>query len=233
MIEENNFETYLYINSKKFTIYLLDTTNLKNFYKNEINLNENSEIDYQKLNKFLDENIFKIEKLTNKFIENIFLIIEDYDELEINISLKKNNNNNVTNLKTLNQALIEVKDLFRENYQKKNIIHMLINNLKINNENYKIFKENLRSDYIYLEIKFITLSNRFIYNFDKILEKYQIKITKFISANYIKQILRDENAELSIRAHKVKNGINLNEIEIVPKTSKNKGFFEKFFQLFS
>ena len=29
------------------------------------------------------------------------------------------------------------------------------------------------------------------------------------------------------------NGINENEVKLIPKNTKNKGFFEKFFQLFS
>ena len=34
-------------------------------------------LDLNKLKKFLDDNIFKIEKLIGKFIKNIFLIIEN------------------------------------------------------------------------------------------------------------------------------------------------------------
>ena len=34
-------------------------------------------------------------------------------------------------------------------------------------------------------------------------------------------------------AHKMKNGMNNNEVQITSKSSKKLGFFEKFFQLFS
>ena len=34
-------------------------------------------------------------------------------------------------------------------------------------------------------------------------------------------------------AYKLKNGLNDNEVILIPKNVKNKGFFEKFFQLFS
>jgi hypothetical protein len=33
-------------------------------------------------------------------------------------------------------------------------------------------------------------------------------------------------------ANKLKNGLNKNEITLVSKNPENKGFFEKFFQLF-
>ena len=33
--------------------------------------------------------------------------------------------------------------------------------------------------------------------------------------------------------YKILNGSNLNEVQLIPKISKNRGIFEKFFQLFS
>ena len=234
MTEEKNFETYLYISSNKFIVFLFETKNLSDLYKNElIYNNNNNNIDFEELNKFLNDNIFKIEKLIGRFVKDIFLIIEADNELEVSIGIKKKNDNNITNYKNLNQALIESKDLFRENYQEQNIIHMLINNYIINDKNHNEFLENMNSEYIYLDTKFITLSNNFMHKFDKILEKYQIEIRNFISSRYIKQMFNEENMELSNMAHKIRNGFNLNEILIVPKIDENKGFFEKFFQLFS
>ena len=34
-------------------------------------------------------------------------------------------------------------------------------------------------------------------------------------------------------ANKLNDGLNKNEVQLVPKNKENKGFFEKFFQLFS
>ena len=38
--------------------------------------------------------------------------------------------------------------------------------------------------------------------------------------------------EMSLMAHKLINGYNDNEVTLVQKNRENKGFFEKFFQLF-
>ena len=43
------------------------------------------------MEEFLDENIFKIEKLIGKFIKNITLIIENENVLTFNIGIKKKN----------------------------------------------------------------------------------------------------------------------------------------------
>ena len=75
MIEELEFETYLFISINKFEIYLFDKKKFKTLYKEKFNFENNSEkLDLIALTKFLDENIFKIEKLIGKFIKNIFLI---------------------------------------------------------------------------------------------------------------------------------------------------------------
>ena len=63
MIEED-LETYLSISKNKFEIFLFDKINLKNLYKEELEIK--NIIDFEELNnltKFLDDNIFRIEKL--------------------------------------------------------------------------------------------------------------------------------------------------------------------------
>ena len=45
--------------------------------------------------------------------------------------------------------------------------------------------------------------------------------------------LEKENLEFSEMVHKVKSGFNENEVKLIPKNLGKKGFFEKFFQLFS
>ena len=78
MTEEFNLETYLKISSSKFTIYLFDLNNLNVLYKKELKIENNSDqIDFIKLNDFLKDNIFKIEKLTKNFVKNILLVIEN------------------------------------------------------------------------------------------------------------------------------------------------------------
>ena len=90
MTEDLEFETYLSISSKKFKIYLLDTKNLKNLYFEEKNFENSISIsDLNNLEKFLDNNIFKIEKLSGKFVENIILIFENEKILNLEFGIKK------------------------------------------------------------------------------------------------------------------------------------------------
>ena len=87
MIEETDFETFLYISKNKYQIFVYDTNKLSNLYNEEIKIYD--EIGLNSLSKFLDENIYKIEKMVGSFIRNIILIIEDDQILSINIGIKK------------------------------------------------------------------------------------------------------------------------------------------------
>lgn len=234
MIEEENFETYLSISPKKFEIFLFDKKNLKSLYKDKLELeNEIDFLNLDNLSNFLDANIFKIEKLADNFIKNIVLIIDSDKNSYINICIKKKNYENLINYKNLEIALTETKDLFKENYQKQNIMHMIVENYSINGKNYSSFINDIKGDYLSLEVNFISIPSNFELILDKILEKYQIKIDKFLDGKYLIEQSKDNKFELPNIANKIINGYNQNEVILVPKNLKNKGFFENFFQLFS
>ena len=231
MIENSDFETFLYISKNKYQIFVYDKNNLKNLYHEEIG--NNDEIELNILSKFIDDNIYKIEKMIKNFIRNIILIIQDDKVLDIGISLKKKIYEKNIDQKQLENSLVEIKDIFKENYQDLIIMHMIIiekeNNFSLNNDN-------KNDDYLFLEVNFISIPNNFTFNFDKLLENYQIKIKRYMSCSYIKSffdIESKESIELFVTANKLNEGLNKNEVQLVSKSKENKGFFEKFFQLFS
>ena len=234
MTEEFDFEVYLSISQKKFGIYLLDKKNLKNIYNEEYNLENNTDlIDYNLLGSFLDKNIFKIEKLIGNFLKNIVVIIENNQILNFSIGIKKKNYGEKINKHYLESTLIELKDLFKENYQNNKIIHFVVNRYLIDGINYNSFEEEIDGDHMCVEANFISISNILIKEISNVLEKYQIQIECLFEKQYIKNFFKEETLDLSIIAFKIKSGLNRNEIILVPKSLKKKGFFEKFFQLFS
>ena len=232
MIEETDFETFLLISKNKYQIFVYDKNNYKNLYEKELLISNGVEIsNLDKLSNFIDENIYKIEKIVNSFIKSIIIIIENDNILNTSISLKKKNYDKKINQKHLESNLIEIKDLFYENYQDQIIMHMILVNK--DEKEYLSKNININQDQLFLEVSFISLSNNITIFFDKLFEKHQIKVSKYMSAKYIKSFLNEETSDLSVMANKLKNGHNQNEVIIVSKNIVNKGLFEKFFQLFS
>ena len=233
MDKENELQCYLSVSPNKYGIYLFDTKNLKNLYKEEIILyNETNYQNHDELKKFLDDNIFKIEKLSGKFIENIFLILEDKKIFNLELGIKKKNYNILVTKEYLENSLVEAKDLFRESYHNQEIIHMIVNKYFINGKTQLLFEENLKCENFALEVNFKSISNDIIYDLNKILENYQIKISKYLDGSYVKKNFKND-IELSEMSYRILRGHNQNEVIFVPKNTKKLAFFEKFFQLFS
>ena len=233
MIEDLDFETYLYISKDKFQIFVLNKKKLKNLYSQELKIDHR--FDFKDLNillNFLDKNIYKIEKLIGNFIKNIILIVENEKNLKINMGIKKSYETSLKQ-KSFSSNLTELKDLFKKNYQDQTIMHMCIINYIIDGKRYSSFDTKLINDYFCIEVSFIAIDNKLVFAFDNVLEKYQIKIKQYMCGNYINNFIGDTGDEISIIANKLRNGLNINEIIIVAKHKENKGFFEKFFQLFS
>jgi len=233
MNKDLELEYYLCVSPDKFGIYLFDKKNLINLYKEELVIDKNSKfLNLDNLKKFLDNNIFKIEKLSGKFVENIFLILENEKILNLEIGIKKKNYDITVTKKYLENLLIECKDLFRENYQDQEIMHMVIKKYFFNGKSYQLFHENMKCEHLALEIEFKFIPKKIIYDLNKILENYQIKIIKYVDGGYVKNSFNDD-IELSEMTHMILNGHNENEVAFILKSTKKLGFFEKFFQLFS
>ena len=234
MTEELNFEAYLIISQKKFEIQLLDKKNLKNIFKEQTLIKNYVDfIDYNLLSSFLNETIFKIEKLIGKFLKNIFVIIENTKVLNSSLGIKKKNYTSSIGKQYLETSLTELKDIFKENYQSYRIMHFIINRYSIDGVNYNSFEDEIDGENMYVEVKFISIPNALMKEICHVLEKYQIKVDRFFDRNYINNFSELDSLDLSIVAFNLKNGQNHNEIGLVPKNPKIKGFFEKFFQLFS
>tara|TARA_B100001093_G_C26557883_1_gene897357 strand:- start:140 stop:844 length:705 start_codon:yes stop_codon:yes gene_type:complete len=234
MTDQLSFEVFLYISQKKFGIYLLDKKNLKNIYKDELYLKNNVDlVDYNLLISFLDKNIFKIEKLIGNFLKTVILVIENNQILEFSIGIKKKNYGQKINKQYLESSLADLKDLFKENYQNNKIMHFIIDKYLIDGIDYTNFDKEIDGDHICVEVNFISIPNTLIKEISNVIEKYQIKLDGLFEKKYIKSFFEDEILDLSVIAYKMQCGHNQNEIALVPKSVKKRGFFEKFFQLFS
>jgi len=234
MNKEIDFETYLIISYGKFEIFLLDIKNHKDIYQEEFKFRDVSEkLDFNLLNDFLENNIFKIEKLVGNFVNNINIVIENKSILTSNIGVKKKNYTGEITSVALESMLTDVKDLFKENYNQYKLIHMIIDKYIIDCVSYSSLQDQISNDEICLEIKLISIPNLLILEIENILKKYQIQVNNFLDKGYVKDFFLDKQLDISQMAHKLKKGINNNEVRITSKYNKKVGFFEKFFQLFS
>ncbi len=229
------FETFLLISPNKFVISIFQKSDFKKIYEKDMlikNQSKTPNIDF--LKKFIDKNIIEIEKKLKNFIEKINLIIESDKFFFVNSSIKKNFSGNLVDQVQLNYLLNDLKNQCKKNFDKNKIVHILINNYQIDQKNYSHFPKDLNCENFSIDVSFICISNELINSIEKILKDYQISIDGIVNFSYVNNFFKNEqNLDLFKMVKQIISGINSNEVFLVPKTGKNKGFFEKFFQLFS
>ena len=236
MNNNNIFRTYLFISAKKFSITVISDEKKKIYEKNFLLINKTDKLNFLELENFLNDNIFKIEKILKHFIENIHIILETKDFLNIELSVKKNNFKDKIDPKSLNYLLNDAKDYCKKTIGDRKILHIIIQNYYVDNKYYSFLPEDIYANFFSLDLKFISISNSIIKDFEKILKKYQISLNKVVNANYVKEFFeKDQENEdnICILSHKIIEGENPNEVTLVKKIMKNQGFFEEFFNFFN
>jgi len=235
----NNFDfnTYLYLSKKKNIISVYSENNFEKVYEKKIS-NDDSlvHIDYQQLDNFLNQNIFKIEKKINNFIKKIIVILDFDLFFFVQLSIKKKDFENLINLKSLSYLINEAKENCKKTIDERQIIHLIIRNYKIDNQNYSSLPKDFNNKSFSLDLEFICLSNQIIKNLEETLNKYQISLSKIVNADYVSEFLINKDRDkdnIFLMAKKILSGHNSNEVVLVSKSNKNKGFFEKFFNFFS
>ena len=234
MNEQLKFETYLLIEKKKLVICVIKKKTFEVIYKKEKLLDDHNEDSKLKiLDQFLAQNILKIEKNLKNFVKDTYIILDNREFFPIEISIKKDHNGSSISQENLNNPLNVLKNLCQFSFKDKKIIHMLIENYQIDGKDYSFLPENLKCNSFSLDIKFICLSKNLIEHYGSILKRYHVLVNQILNAEYIKQFQDQQNPNIYTTASRIISGYNKNEIFLVNKTQKNKGFFEKFFHLFS
>lgn len=233
MKNNSNFETFLFISPKRFIISVNEGLN-DGIYKDELIFEKNvNSFIFDKLDFFLNKNIFSIESKFKKFVTKIHIILDSDKFFPVEISIKKNISERFINLKNLSHLLIEAKDSCKKTIHDNKVSHMIITNYQIDDQNYSFLPKNLNCSNLSIDVKFICISISLINNLEQILKKYQISLGQVVSAKYIKKFLKDEKKSIFTMAKELIDGHNANEVMLVDKTFKNRGFFEKFFNFFS
>jgi len=230
---EEDFETFIYIGTKKMLICVFSKIDSKILYKNESKILElNNHIDENKIVNFLSENIFKIEKQLNQFINDISLIIDNNQFQLIDVSIKQNIYGEA-NKKNLLNLIKDLKNYIFDSYNDCTLIHYVVNHYLFDNNVLKNFNYSKKCDHLGLDTTFILLKKDEILFYQKIFEKFQISVNKIMSGKYIFDFFDFNELNECEMGRKISSGFNPNEVFLFEKKIEKKGFFERFFNLFS
>ena len=223
---------FLFIYQNKFIITVLDSKNEIIYLKESSTDDELKEIDYNFLNNFLKKNIFKIEKKFHRFIKSIYLIIDHKDIYSVEFSIKNKIDNILLDTNVVNNLLLEAKSCCKHTLTNVDVLHMKIDKFCVDNNYFVVLPSKKKFENLSIDLSFVCMPKYILNDIKKIFNEYRISVEKTFSYSYLNSFLNSENKNIYEITQKVMNGLNENEVLFINKSSKNKGFFEKFFDFF-
>lgn len=226
-------QSFLYLKKNKISFAIFE--NLKNlvFIQNEFFSDDINDYGFI-INKFLDKNLFTIEKKIQRYIKNVNIILNHDQFLEINISIKDFKKDNNITKDDVQYLISDLKKQVLENNKDYSIISIKINNFRINENIFEKFEDIIEGKNFCIEASFIILSNKIKQNLILHLSKVELELNKIISTKSIStQTIHDsKNNEEIMKAVKYFYAGAQNEVYLVSKNKEKTGFFEKIFKFF-
>ena len=170
------------------------------------NIDNNNESFYAESEFFIDQSnlelkiqkiITSLEKDSNKYIDNINLMIDSPKMISISISISKKLDGSKLKQNTIQFLAQETKQLILKYYTNYNIAHIIINNYKIDGVDYSYLPDEIKCDFISLDILFICLPTDLVHYFKNIFSKSNILIDQIICSSYAKSINCKDSLNLS------------------------------------
>lgn len=232
-MNSNKFDIFFNIDSTSISIGVFNSQTDKNIFLEThsyiTNIN-NIDPNLNHLKKILEKKIFKIEKITKNFLNEIYLMIETDYSNSIGLSLFKDNEDNPLQKKDILYLIQDARQQILRVNKNQTIIHILITKYIIDQNEYDILPLNKKCKNFSLDIKFILMPDLLLKKVQEIFNKNHILVRKFFCTSYVKS---NDNLSKNIlqSGYDLVKGKNKQEVEIVPKKHEKEGFFERLFHI--
>ena len=224
---------FLLIRSQQLVLSALKENNEILFNRKLLLDNLDLEESFGELEKFLEDNIFELEKKFDYYIKDINLVIDSKEFITIDVSTIYNFSNLENKIDGSLSNLTNIRDNVLKNMNDYNLIHMIINKFIIDKKEYSTIPNDNSYNNIFLEISFICLKKEISQKLQKIFSKYEIYIKNISYFSYVNLFKKCDTDEIFALTNKLINGYNPKEVSFIQKPPENIGFFEKFFKLFN
>jgi cell division protein FtsA len=188
-MSKKNFETYIDLGSSKVRTVCFDKVGKNQFFFLENNCFsslKSNQLNLTEIDKTIEEIITKVEKKTGEYLNNVSLMLDTSDAFSITLSVSKKNEKKFITKEDVQYLIQDAKQQILNSYSNKSIIHIIVNNYKIDNTDYETLPKNLECKKFSIDIIFICFPKDIIMNLEKLFNKHQIIIDRFISTSYAK-----------------------------------------------
>ena len=195
-MNKKNFDIYIDLGASKIraAVFEKNENNQIFFLENNcLTSLKTDRIDLSNTDKVLEKTILEIEKKTGEYLNNINLMLDSPDVLSISLSVSKKNEKNFLKKEDVEYLIQDAKQQILNGYKDKDIIHIIINNYKINNIDYDYLPLNEKCNKFSIDVLFICFPKILIEKLEILFSKHQIFIDNFICTSYAKSFTYKEH----------------------------------------
>ena len=207
-MSSKNFQTFFDCGFSKIRAGTFNPSN-----NNKVSFSESEFfIDRSNLELKIQKIITSLENDTNEYIDNINLMIDSPKMLSVSFSLSKKLNGSQLKKKNIQFLVQEAKQQILKYYTNYNIVHIIINNYKIDGVDYSYFPDEIKCDFLSLDIFFICLPTDLVLYFKNIFAKSNILVDQIICSSYVKSIYYKDNIKLGGHISFIDVGFNKSSV---------------------
>ena len=183
-MNNKNFDIYIDYGSSKIRAAAFSKNDPKdNFYcESSSYLNhKDSSIEIEKI-------ISNLEKNTDEYLDTVNLMIDGPKIQSISLSLFKTFDGSKLKNEDVQFMIQDAKQQVLRNYISQNILHIIIKNYSIDNEDYSYLPSDIDCNSLSIDIMFICLSKKTAQDLKIIFSKFDISIKQIFCSSYTKSL---------------------------------------------
>ena len=192
-MNNKNFQTFF---DCGFSKVRAGTFNINNHNK-AFYANSDFFIDQSNLELKIQQIVASLEKDSNEYIDSINLMLDSPKMISIGISLSKKLDGSKLKQTNIQFLVQEAKQQILKYYVNHNIAHIIINNYKIDNVDYSYLPDEIKCDFISIDILFVCLPTDLVLYFKNIFSKSNILVDQIICSSYARSINYKNDLNLS------------------------------------
>ena len=198
-MSEEDFKTYIDFGASKIRIGIFDKNFSRLIFFSEkkwLSAFNSKHLNLDESKKILHDLILSAEKKIGNYIKNINLMFDPKDLDSIDFSIKSNLENKKINIKEIKLLLQESRQLILKYYFDKRIMHTIVEKyITDEKEFYTIPKDEIKSNFLILETKFLCYSKKIFDYIDNYFKENHINIKNFFCSSYAKSLEYNNNFE--------------------------------------
>jgi cell division protein FtsA len=178
-----SFDVYFDLCKPKIRAVVLDSNDKKKIYceKNLIFKTED-------LEKEIKEVISHIESDIEDYVDELTILVDSPNVMSVSLSLLKKLDGSKLRKEDIQFLIQSGKQQILSNYLNLNILHIIINNYKIDNRDYDFLPNDINCKLISVDIIFICLPKNEIINLKKLFSRLDVSINQIYCTSYIKSL---------------------------------------------